>query len=129
MAQLVKKSTCNAGDLGLIPELGRSPEEGKGYLLYSSDLENSMDCIIHGVLRVGHNRMTFTFMVQQSYIQVSENCSVVSDSLQPHGLHHTVHGVLQARILEWVAIPFSRGSSQTKDQTQISHIAGGFFTS
>ena len=42
---------------------------------------------------------------------------------------YTVHGILQARILEWVAIPFSRGSSQTKDQTQISHIAGGFFTS
>ena len=39
-----------------------------------------------------------------------------------------VHGILQARILEWVAIPFSRGSSQTRDGTQVSHIAGGFFT-
>ena len=39
-----------------------------------------------------------------------------------------VHGILQARILEWVAVPFSRGSSQTRDQTQISHIAGSFFT-
>ena len=39
-----------------------------------------------------------------------------------------VHGILQARILEWVAISFSRGSSQPKDQTQISHIAGMFFT-
>ena len=37
--------------------------------------------------------------------------------------------ILQARILEWVAIPFSRGSSQPRDQTQVSHIAGGFFTS
>ena len=35
----------------------------------------------------------------------------------------------QARILEWVAIPFSRGSSQPRDQTQVSHIADGFFTS
>jgi len=41
---------------------------------------------------------------------------------------HTVHGILQAT-LEWVASPFSRGSSQPRDQTQISHIAGGFFTS
>ena len=41
---------------------------------------------------------------------------------------HTVHGILQARILEWVAFPFSRGSSQTRDWTQISHIAGWFFT-
>ena len=40
-----------------------------------------------------------------------------------------VCGILQARILEWVAVPFSRGSSQPRDQTQVSHIAGGFFTS
>ena len=40
----------------------------------------------------------------------------------------TVHGILQARILEWVAFPFSRGSSQPKDQTQVSHIVGRFFT-
>ena len=42
---------------------------------------------------------------------------------------YTVHEILQARILEWVAFPFSRGSSQPRDQTQVSHIAGGFFTS
>jgi len=40
-----------------------------------------------------------------------------------------VHGILQGWILEWVAFPFSRGSSQPRDQTQASHIAGGFFTS
>ena len=40
----------------------------------------------------------------------------------------SVHGILQARILEWVAIHFSRGSSQPRDRTQISCIAGGFFT-
>ena len=40
----------------------------------------------------------------------------------------SVHGILQARILEWVAMPFSRGSSQPRDQTQVSSIAGGFFT-
>ena len=39
----------------------------------------------------------------------------------------TVHGILQARILEWVDFPFSRGFSQPRDQTQVSHIAGGFF--
>jgi len=39
-----------------------------------------------------------------------------------------VLGILQARILEWVAIPFSRGSFQPRDRTQVSHIAGGFFT-
>ena len=40
----------------------------------------------------------------------------------------SVHGILQIRILEWVAYPFYRGSSQPRDQTQVSHIAGGFFT-
>ena len=42
---------------------------------------------------------------------------------------YTVHGILQARILEWVAVPFSRGSSQPRDWTQVSHIVGRFFTS
>ena len=40
-----------------------------------------------------------------------------------------VPGILQARILEWVAFPFSRGSSPPRDQTHVSRIAGGFFTS
>ena len=46
-----KESTCNAGDLGLIPGLGRSLGEGKGYLLQYSGLENSMDCIDLGVTK------------------------------------------------------------------------------
>ena len=55
-------------------------------------------------------------------VKWSESRSVVSDSLW-------LHGVLQARTLEWVAFPFSRRSSQPGDQTQVSHIAGGLFTS
>ena len=43
-------------------------------------------------------------------------------------MDYTVHGILWARILEWVAFPFSRGSSQSRDRTQVSHIAGRFFT-
>ena len=46
-----KESTCNVEDLGLIPGLGRSPGEGKGYPLQYSGLENSMDCIVHGVTK------------------------------------------------------------------------------
>ena len=57
----------------------------------------------------------------------SESHSVVSNSLRPHG--YTVHEILQARVLEWVAFPFSRGSSQPRDWAQVSHIAGRFFTS
>ena len=54
----------------------------------------------------------------------SESCSVVSNSLWPHGLCS-----LQARILEWLAIPFSRGSSRPRVWTQVPCIAGRFFTS
>ena len=44
-------------------------------------------------------------------------------------MDYTVHGIPQARILEWVAFPFSRGSSQPRDQTQVYSMAGGFFPS
>ena len=46
-----KESACNAGHLGFIPGLRRSPGEGKGYPLQDSGLENSLDCIVHGVAR------------------------------------------------------------------------------
>ena len=51
----------------------------------------------------------------------------MSDSLWP--LDYSVHRIFQPRIREWVAFPFSRRSSQPRDWTQVSHIAGGFFTS
>ena len=46
-----KEEACNVGDLGLIPGLGRSPREGKGYPLQYSGLENSMECIVHGAAK------------------------------------------------------------------------------
>ena len=52
--------------------------------------------------------------------------------LCPALCNHTdyiAHGILQARVLEWVAFPFSWGSSQPRDRTQVSHIAGRLFTS
>ena len=57
-------------------------------------------------------------------VKVAQLCPPLCDSMD-----YTVHGILQARILEWVAISFSRGSSQPRDRTQVSHIAGRFFTS
>ena len=57
----------------------------------------------------------------------TESCSAVSDSLQPHGLYSPRNS--PGQILEWVPFPFSRGSSQPRDGTQVSCIAGGFFTS
>ena len=56
-------------------------------------------------------------------VKVAQSCPTLLDPMD-----YTVHGILQARILEWVAFPFSRRSSQPRDQTQVSRIAGRFFT-
>ena len=57
-------------------------------------------------------------------VKVSQSCLTLCNPM-----HYTVHGILQARILEWVAFPFSRESFQPRDGTQVFRIAGGFFTS
>ena len=57
----------------------------------------------------------------------SESRSVMCPTLYSP-MDYTVHEILQARILEWVAFSFSRGSSQPRDWTQVSSIAGRFFT-
>ena len=57
-------------------------------------------------------------------VKVTQLCPTLCNPMD-----YTVHGILQAKILEWVAFPFSRGSSQPRYQTQISRTAGGFFTS
>ena len=62
-----KESACNAGDLGSIPGLGRSPGEGKGYPAQYSGLENSVDCIVHGSQRAGHDWATFTHSIIYSF--------------------------------------------------------------
>ena len=54
-------------------------------------------------------------------MKVAQSCTVFCDPMD-----YIVHGILQARILEWVTFPFSRGSSQPRDRTQVSPITGGF---
>ena len=61
-------------------------------------------------------------------VLVALSCLTPCDYLDCSLLGSSVYGILQERILEWVAIPFYRGSSQPWDQTQVSHIAGRFFT-
>ena len=63
---------------------------------------------------------SWPYLACESEVQVAQLCPA---------LCNIVHGILQARILEWVAFPFSRGSSQPSDWTQVPHIASGFFTS
>ena len=60
---------------------------------------------------------------QSVKVKVAQSCPTLCDPMD-----YTDHGILQAKILEWVAIPFSGGSSQLRDQTQVSCVAGRFFT-
>ena len=75
--------------------------------------------------------MVFTFKVTYIYmcvyiythVKVTESSLTLCDPMD-----HTVHGILHSRILQWLDVPFSRGSSQPRDRTQVSCIAGGFLT-
>ena len=66
---------------------------------------------------------TLKIYVWVSEVKVAQSCPTLCDPMD-----YTVHGILQARILEWVAFPFSRWSFQPRDGTQVSRIAGRFFT-
>ena len=70
------------------------------------------------------NNKSDVLNITEVKVKVAQVCLTLCNPM-----NYTVHAILQARILEWVAFPFSRGSSQPRDRTQVSHIAGGFFTS
>ena len=61
-------------------------------------------------------------------VLVVQSCLTLCDPMDYSWIGSSVHGILQARILEWVTIPFSRGCSWPSDQTQVSALAGGLFT-
>ena len=67
-----KESACNAGDLDLIPGLGRSPGEGNGSPLQYSDLENSMDRIVHGVAKSWTRLSDLQFKVRAQMVQIKQ---------------------------------------------------------
>ena len=67
--------------------------------------------------------LIFCWLGDWSEVKVAQSCPTLCNPMD-----YTVHGILQARIMEWVAFPFSRASSQPRDQTQVSCIAGRFFT-
>ena len=65
---------------------------------------------------------------QKSETEVSQSCPTLCDPMDCSWSVSSVHGIFQARVLEWIAISFSRGSSQPRNQTRVSHIAGRRFT-
>ena len=72
----------------------------------------------------GLKKAVVTACMYESEVKVIQSCPTLCNPMD-----YIVRGILQARIPEWVAFFFSRGSSQPRDGTQVSHIAGGFFTS
>ena len=102
--------------------------------ILESFLSFKSNSVAHPVDSCSRTHVMFTnFFPLSLCMLVTQSCLI----LQYHGLCNimdwgwpgsSVHGIFQARILEWVAIPFSRGSSWPRDQTWISHIAGSLFT-
>ena len=81
-------------------------------------------CISRHSLFLGHLGSPFNSIIWDVRVKVVQLCLNLCDPMD-----YRVHGILQARTLEWVAFPFSRGSSQPRDGTQVSRIVGRFFTS
>ena len=99
---------------GLSPHLG---SDNDSYFAFST-----LHFLLHAFNSSLHNPACF--LSGSVKVKVGQTCLTPCDPRD-----YTVHGILQARTLEWVAFPFSRGSSQSRDWTQVSRIGDGFFTS
>ena len=80
----------------------------------------SKECTIHMEFNINGVRGSISLLK----VKVTQSSPTICEPMD-----YTIHGIHQTRILKWVAVPFSRGSSQSRDQTLVSHIAGRFFTS
>ena len=85
-----KESACNVGDLGLIPGLGRSPGERKGYPFQHSGLENSRECIVHGVTESDTTEQLSLSLVknlpakQETWVQSLGQDDPLEEEMAPH---------------------------------------------
>ena len=103
---LDKESAYNAGDHGSIPGLGRSPGEGDGFPLQYPGLENSMDCIVHGVAKSWTQRSDFLFHFQllEAACNVWKFSTVLSALASPNWSLSTANqqaGISMANITQW----------------------------
>ena len=123
--------------LGLIPGSGKASGERNGYSLQYCCLENFMD---RGTWWATAHEITESDTIEQLTLEIyltflevkwselAQSCPTLCDPMDCSPPGSSIHGILQARILEWVAISFSRGSSWPRDWAQVSCIAGRFFT-
>ena len=99
-----KESACSAGDLGLIPGLGRSPGEGKGYPLQYFGLENSTDCMVHGVTKSWTQLSTFTY---------TQNTDPISYFSNPYGPVCTMNSVQSLSHVQLFVSPWTVASQSS----------------
>ena len=118
----------NAGDMGSIPSLGSKIPGAVGQLSLCAAIREALELQLLNLGTLQLDRSPHTTM--KSLRAATKTQHSQRDKKRRDLMYslYTVHGIPQARILEWVAILFSRGSSQPRDQTQIPHTAGGFFT-
>ena len=89
----------------------------KVWMIYKNDILNAF--------RVDFKRIVSNY---SEWVKFAQLCLTLCNPMNCNPPGTSVHGILQARILEWVAISFSKWSSQPRDRIQVSRIAGGFFT-
>ena len=109
-----------------------------GYLIWSQTLSEKPDywnrlCKLEQFFFMWWVKISFSSVCAwigfiHKRMLLTQSCPTLWDTMDCSLRGSSVHGILQARVLDWVTIPFSRGSSRPKDQTQISCIAGRFFT-
>ena len=78
--------------------------------------------------KILHRKIISKMYLKYLGVLVSQSYPTLCDPIDRRPLGSSVHGILQVKMLEWVATPFSKGSSQPTDRTQVSYIAGRFFT-
>ena len=101
---------------------------------YLIELNNSSSIILNEsgdngkkYIKAVYCHLAYLTYMQSVCVLVSQSCPTVCDPIDCGPQCSSVHGILQARILEWVAIPFSKGSSWPRDWTQVSRIAGRLY--
>ena len=100
------------------------------HLATSRTVEEHMSCYFkpHSWKVIDHPKKLTTNLIFRMAVLVAQSCPTLCDPMDCSPPGSSVHGILQARILEWVAISFSRRSSQPRDWTQVSCTARRFFT-